>query len=295
MKAATVVTTILTVLTAWVSGLAADYDNSPGWTWFLAPVPVSPGAAFSRGGVLAIIPSDVSDGFSITIGWQPSEGTAYRAVAIDGLGHRYLPDGEIGPGNEMMSMTRYSWTSEAVPPRDIMHIGFEMLTPDGWPVASRHALQRAKEAGVEVLPYPEVGKPFQFHLTTIKGERMHSRDLLGTVVVVNCWATWCTPCMQKIPRIKALQEQTKGRATVIGINFDHDPEKYRKALDEKDIDWPTVHVPGDAETRVLWFEASSIRMLPRLIVLDQHGVVRLDTRDANEVERTVIDLTATPK
>lgn len=41
----------------------------------------------------------------------------------------------------------------------------------------------------------EVGKPaHDFTITTLDKEKVSLADLKGKVVVVNRWATWCTPC-----------------------------------------------------------------------------------------------------
>jgi thiol-disulfide isomerase/thioredoxin len=41
----------------------------------------------------------------------------------------------------------------------------------------------------------DIGKPARdFKLTTLDGQTVRLADLKGKVVVVNRWATWCTPC-----------------------------------------------------------------------------------------------------
>lgn len=41
----------------------------------------------------------------------------------------------------------------------------------------------------------DIGQPAQdFTITLLDGQKVSSADLKGKVVVVNRWATWCTPC-----------------------------------------------------------------------------------------------------
>ena len=44
----------------------------------------------------------------------------------------------------------------------------------------------------------------------IDGETMTMVDFRGKVVLLNIWATWCTPCVAEIPSLDALQEERGG-------------------------------------------------------------------------------------
>lgn len=57
-----------------------------------------------------------------------------------------------------------------------------------------------------------------FSLKTLDGKTVNRADLAGKLVVLNFWATWCGPCMQEIPALKAIASQ--GKAEVIGIALD---------------------------------------------------------------------------
>jgi thiol-disulfide isomerase/thioredoxin len=43
--------------------------------------------------------------------------------------------------------------------------------------------------------------------------------LRGQWVVINYWASWCTPCIKEIPELNALDEQYS-QVTVLGVNYD---------------------------------------------------------------------------
>src|SRR5690349_93751 len=50
-------------------------------------------------------------------------------------------------------------------------------------------------AAADAAQASDIGKPARdFKLTTLNGETVQLSDLKGKVVVVNRWATWCTPC-----------------------------------------------------------------------------------------------------
>lgn len=275
-------------------GISNVYENPPGWKWLIEPMKINVGSGHSINGILMISSIDHSGAFTLTVGWKPEEGTNYRPVVFDSLKQRYLSDSSTGPGAKDMIMTKYTWNNIKI--ENIARIGFEMLTPAGWLVASKEALKRAKKMGIKVLPYPQIGEPFEFELETYDGGLIRSKELLGKVVVLDCWATWCNPCMQKIPDIQKLQKEFSPKHfEVIGINFDFDTELLEKALKQKAINWRTVHVPTDSAVRDLWFDASSIDYLPRLFVLDQDGMMRLDSSDINKLKSIVTNLTGGPR
>ena len=83
-------------------------------------------------------------------------------------------------------------------------------------------MKEAREAGIEILPRPEVGKIFTFSLTTSDGKMLNSAGFKGKVVLIDCLATWCTPCMAKMPELKSLYARYHDAGLeVVGVNFDH--------------------------------------------------------------------------
>jgi thiol-disulfide isomerase/thioredoxin len=57
-----------------------------------------------------------------------------------------------------------------------------------------------------------------FSLTSLEGKIVDKNSLKGQVVVLNFWASWCTPCMAEIPELKEVAANSK--AKVVGIALD---------------------------------------------------------------------------
>jgi thiol-disulfide isomerase/thioredoxin len=57
-----------------------------------------------------------------------------------------------------------------------------------------------------------------FSLTSLEGKTVDKDSLKGEVVVLNFWASWCTPCMAEIPELKELAANSRVR--IVGIALD---------------------------------------------------------------------------
>lgn len=58
-------------------------------------------------------------------------------------------------------------------------------------------------------------------LTTLDGKRIATRDLIGNVVILTFWATWCVPCRRELPLLSAYAaiHATQG-LSVLGFSLD---------------------------------------------------------------------------
>lgn len=67
-------------------------------------------------------------------------------------------------------------------------------------------------------------------LTTLDGQKMATGDLLGDVVILTFWATWCAPCVEEMPLLSdyAARHAQQG-LRVLGFSLDapNDVEKVR--------------------------------------------------------------------
>jgi cytochrome c biogenesis protein CcmG/thiol:disulfide interchange protein DsbE len=57
-----------------------------------------------------------------------------------------------------------------------------------------------------------------FSVKSLEGKTIDKASLKGQPVVLNFWASWCTPCMSEIPELKELAANSK--AKVVGIALD---------------------------------------------------------------------------
>lgn len=76
-------------------------------------------------------------------------------------------------------------------------------------------------------------KAYEFVLPDSMGSKHSLVELRnqGKLVLVKFWASWCLPCIEQLPGLKALQERFERQGLVIvNISIDNDGHQWRKAL-----------------------------------------------------------------
>ena len=83
------------------------------------------------------------------------------------------------------------------------------------------ALERAVQCGKCHAPIPRVDSPID-----VPGTQAFDDAIAGTTVpvVVDFWATWCGPCHMMAPEITKLAQRAAGRALVLKVDTDANPE-----------------------------------------------------------------------
>ena len=115
---------------------------------------------------------------------------------------------------------------------------------------------------------------------TFEGEELAAKDLLGRIVLVDFWATWCAPCLEELPNLRRIHEELASRGVLIlGVSVDQtsDRAQLRTWLRRNEIEWPQVWdnrgVDGQLAKRF------GVEAVPRTVVIDRAGrMVAVDLR-----------------
>ena len=85
------------------------------------------------------------------------------------------------------------------------------------------------------------GRAPAFDLPLLDGSgTLSSKDLEGTPVVLNLWASWCGPCRDEAPVFERISNKYEGRVVVVGVNVQDVEPAARDFVEEFGITYPVV-------------------------------------------------------
>lgn len=118
---------------------------------------------------------------------------------------------------------------------------------------------------------PAIGdKAPDFTLRSSVGKNLKLSEYRGQVVMINFWATWCSPCRQELPQLNRLYAQYQRAGFVLlGLNIDDNPKAARQLADQLSLAFPVLF---DTAKRVSG--RYDVDAMPTTLLIDRGGVVR---------------------
>ncbi|MBS0497223.1 MAG: TlpA family protein disulfide reductase [Gammaproteobacteria bacterium] len=110
------------------------------------------------------------------------------------------------------------------------------------------------------------------NLPDIHGENQAVSQWLGKVMVVNFWATWCTPCQEEIPEFIEAQEKFREQGLLfVGIALDQ-ADLVKKFSNEFGINYPVL-VGGLNSWTLAQAAGNRLSVLPYTVVINRSGEI----------------------
>ena len=115
-----------------------------------------------------------------------------------------------------------------------------------WLITPFHASQALSfndmvEWAKPLMPWYESVPELSFSLTDTKGVIFTEKNTRGKYLVINFWATWCTPCLKEIPAFVKFYEENSDHVEILGLDFEPvDLEIINDYVERFSINYPIV-------------------------------------------------------
>lgn len=120
---------------------------------------------------------------------------------------------------------------------------------------------RQEESGVGA-PAPD------FILQSLHGDPTSLSNYLGRAVVLNFWATWCTPCRVEMPLFERYSNSYDQELTVLAVNMQETDTDIRVFTDEFDLTFPILQDPDGLVSHLY-----RVQGLPTTYFIDPAGKI----------------------
>ena len=125
------------------------------------------------------------------------------------------------------------------------------------------------------------GKPLPLAFAGLDGGKVDLKNYRGRAVLVVFWATWCKPCAEDLPQLRAMYQQYRSQGfEVIGVNLDNQSTGVKAYMQQNGMTWPQIFEPGGLESPPS--QAFGVISLPTMFLTDKEGLVH--SRPASMVD-----------
>jgi len=131
----------------------------------------------------------------------------------------------------------------------------------------------------------------EFTLANLAGEDVSLDSLYGSVVILDFWASWCSPCTKTYPALHELVEQYAAQGVVlVTVSIDKSEEAAREYMMENGFPFDLVLWGSLEEARAVK-AVYGVGGIPHTFVIDREGTIRFSGNptsiDASVVEEVL--------
>lgn len=117
----------------------------------------------------------------------------------------------------------------------------------------------------------KVGKEApDFTFTNIKGESKSLTSLRGKVVLIDFWASWCTPCRAESPNVVAIYKKYNNKKfDIISISLDRDEQPWKDAIQKDGLIWDNHFWDKEGKIANIY----GVKTIPHTLLVGKDGTI----------------------
>jgi thiol-disulfide isomerase/thioredoxin len=141
---------------------------------------------------------------------------------------------------------------------------------------------QAKKATGAVRRIASVGSVLSLSGRGLNGQTIDLANYRGKTVLIQYWATWCTPAKNDMAAIKQLVSKYGRSFTVLGVSLDANAKDLKTYLEENPLPWEQIFEEGGQDSRPA--NALGIITVPTMLLVDAEGKVVNRNIQMSEIE-----------
>ncbi len=122
-------------------------------------------------------------------------------------------------------------------------------------------------------------EPFTFSAKALNGQTISPANYKGKVLLMDFWATWCGPCVESVPELRATYNKYHAQGLeVVGISLDEDKSALTSFIKTNKMPWPQVFDGKGWKSAVP--NIYGVHAIPFLLVIGKDGkIAAVNPRD----------------
>lgn len=154
-------------------------------------------------------------------------------------------------------------------------------------VAQRQELAKSKQKTKDQNKISFSSAMNETFVEDIHGKKIRLQSLFpeNKISIIDCWASWCSPCIDQIPFLEEIEKEYKTKVNFLYLSFDKDAIKWKDAIKKYKGDTTNEYIIHN-DFNSIFASYFDLETIPRYILISKNGEKVLDDNMIRPSDKT---------